>query len=224
MAVKWGSDGGFYRARVLKIDEVLRILRVHFVDFGNTLTVGVDDGDDRGTNESENDNSVVMRLPPGILHRKFRAIECHLADVVPAAAPEAGEEEEEEEEEAAEEEKGAMDEESRESGKESSSSRNRRKSRRTNNNRYNNNNKNHHRCHYHPPKWSRESRDFFIEHVKNKSLVIQVKSRMLEGEPIVDLWDTTPFQKSKDILLNELLVRQGFARYNRINNRNNNPD
>merc|ERR1719193_2001294 len=89
-----------------------------------------------------------MRLPQGLLQRKFRAVECHLANVIPS----------------------------------------------DNNNR-SSKDKPHSCVPIRSEKaqgWSREARDFFIERVRNKRLVIQVKSLMIEGQPIVDLWDTTP--------------------------------
>ena len=73
MAVRWGSNGGYFRSRVVKIDEEAQKLRVNFVDFGNTLSITLG-----GENEDD-----VMRLPPNLLHRRFRAVECHLADIVP---------------------------------------------------------------------------------------------------------------------------------------------
>ena len=179
---------------MLRIDDERDSIRVFFVDYGNTLSVSK-----RFRGEGD-DVDVVMRLPPQLLRPRFRAIECHLADVEPASStnPEL-----------------------------SSPSEVR-------------------LCHStefaaSKTAWSLRAREFFEGVVRDKRLVIHVKSLLLEAEPLVDLWDTSPglklaqsasdaafkrdvpstssfilskngFPGHSDILLNELLVQQGFGR------------
>lgn len=132
-----------------------------------------------------------MRLPAGLLQRKFRAIECHLHGLAPSRDDDDVD-------------VGISTLSSADSSTESKKQLRRR-----------------------PRKWSRESRLFFVDRVKDKRLVVQVKALMMEGEPLVDLWDTTPGLKAletssktplsadddcaEDVLLNELLVKRGFA-------------
>jgi hypothetical protein len=76
------------------------------------------------------------------------------------------------------------------------------------------------------PKWSKQAKDYFMKQIINKTLVIQVCYLMPEGQPAVDLWDTTGgnlyvnpttdlktlSEPAADVLVNEELIVRGFAR------------
>ena len=63
----YSSDGGWYRALVLKTTSAWNDVAVFYVDFGNSEEVP----------ETE-----VRSLSPEFMHLPFQAVECRLADVL----------------------------------------------------------------------------------------------------------------------------------------------
>ena len=238
VAVKWGADSGLYRARVVKIDDESGKVRLHFVDYGNTLTVPIKRYDN---NRNEDDGDCVLRrLPPELLYRKFRAVECHLADVVPTSTTMATDELNVEQDV-----KGCHVDGGDGRGVVSGNySQNVVGARSSGGGAHDKG-----LTSLKKPKWSREAREYFVDLVRGKLLVVHVKSLMMEGEPVVDLWDTSPglnladnvnmrmgtaavpdvdacidnsgslsasnlpSSSASDVLVNESLVRLGFGRY-----------